>query len=117
MVHFNLVLVFFIWSNLLNNALKYGGSPPKAEVSVEATGRQVMISVTDGGEGIRQRDRRVIFQRFFRGDARLNQGKAGVGLGLAICRRFMKLLRGAVYVDPAWTGPGARFVVSLPART
>ncbi|NRB73756.1 MAG: HAMP domain-containing histidine kinase [Verrucomicrobiales bacterium] len=106
-----------VLANLLNNALKYGGSPPKAEVSVEATGRQVMISVTDGGEGIRQRDRRVIFQRFFRGDARLNQGKAGVGLGLAICRRFMKLLRGAVYVDPAWTGPGARFVVSLPART
>ncbi len=103
-------------ANLLQNALNYGGEPPRAKISVEEDPGQCRILVSDGGAGIAASDRRAVFQRFYRGDAQLNQGKVGVGLGLAICRRFMKLLKGKIYLENSGEGEGARFVVSLPFK-
>jgi len=103
-----------VLANLLENALKYGGTPPQAKVEARAGGRRVEIVVKDSGPGIPLRERRAVFRKFYRSDARLNRGHSGIGLGLAICRRFIRLLKGTIEVSPAENGEGAELVISLP---
>ncbi len=103
-----------VLANLVENALKYGGSPPRAEVVAKSSGRRVEIIVSDSGPGIPRKERKAVFRKFYRSDALLNHGHSGIGLGLAICRRFMKLLKGTIEVSTAENGDGAELVISLP---
>lgn len=102
-------------ANLLENALKYGGDPPVVKVEVNASGKRVEIMVRDQGPGIPRAERRAVFRKFYRSDALLHRGHSGVGLGLAICRHFLKLLKGKIEVSSPGAGEGATFTVSLPA--
>lgn len=104
-----------VLGNVLENALKYGGDPPVAEVKVSQQGRWVEIEVVDGGKGVPESERRAIFRKFYRSDRQLCGSKSGAGLGLAICQRFMRLLRGGIRLGEPAGDTGARFVLSLPA--
>lgn len=101
--------------NVLENALKYGGEPPRAEVEVSREGRWVEISISDSGGGVPNSERRAIFRKFYRSDRQLAGTESGAGLGLAICKRFMRLLRGNIRLAEERNTAGARFVLSLPA--
>lgn len=106
--------VKLILDNLIENALKYGGDPPHCQIEVTENGPRIEISIIDSGEGVERSERKTIFRKFYQGDAELSRNKSGVGLGLAICRHFARLLRGQVYVADSRAGEGARFVLSIP---
>lgn len=108
--------VKLILMNLLENALKYGGTPPGCRVVAREAGRRIEILVSDDGNGVERSERRAIFRKFYQGDAELSRGKTGVGLGLAICRQFARLLKGEIYVADAAAGEGATFVFTVPCR-
>ena len=73
--------------------------------------RRTVVDFIDNGEGIRDADREVIFEKFSR---LTDPGKAGgAGLGLAICREIMERLGGAISYQPGQGG--AAFRVTLPA--
>lgn len=88
-----------IFRNLLDNAVKYAGSPPKVEVSVGRTsdGRTVTL-IADNGRGIPPKMRRKIFGRFVRLGLELEREKPGTGLGLYIVRTLVRRLRGRIRV-------------------
>jgi PAS domain S-box-containing protein len=99
--------------NLLDNALKYGGSGP-VHVRAEATGEVVRISVADSGPGILPADRERIFEKFFRADPQMTYAPSGTGLGLYISRELARHMDGRLTLSP--TASGATFVLELPAN-
>jgi DNA-binding response OmpR family regulator len=100
-----------VWINLLSNAFKYGGSPPKVEVGGESDGVHVRFYVRDNGEPLSREDSERVFVPF----TRLQQERAeGHGLGLTTVQRIVSRLGGTVGVQPAPTG-GNEFHFTLLA--
>jgi signal transduction histidine kinase len=105
--------------NLMENAIKYGGSERWMRVSAESARNghrpEVVIFVEDRGPGVREADRQRIFEPFYRGEDSTTTGAPGSGLGLALVRPIVEAHGGTVTVESNGEGPGARFVVRLPA--
>lgn len=70
-------------SNLVENALKYGGA---ARARVYAEAGEAVIEVDDDGPGIPEHERERVFEPFFRGEPSRNRETGGIGLGLAVVR-------------------------------
>ncbi len=99
-----------VWVNYLNNALKYGGSPPRVTLWAEESGTQVCFSVRDNGIGIPS----VKLDQLFVPFERLGRvGTAGHGLGLSIVRQIVEKLGGEAGVTNE-EGEGSVFWFSLP---
>ena len=96
-------------TNLLDNALKYGGPGDPIDVDVRADGAEVSFAVRDRGPGIAPDQRERIFQPFERGDTKA----PGVGLGLHVAREIVLLHGGTIALEAPFDG-GARLVVTLP---
>lgn len=101
--------------NLLDNAVKYGGTPPQVEVLVRREGTdQVAIRITDNGPGIPMAMRRKIFGRFERLGLELERSKPGTGLGLYIVRTLVQRMKGKIRLRDRDGRSGAVFEVVLP---
>lgn len=104
-----------VFLNLLDNAVKYGGSEPRVVVDGRLLRRGVVvIRISDNGEGVEYDLRRKIFQRFYRGGSELERTTKGTGLGLHIVKSLLARMRGSVSVSGRGPLPGATFVVELP---
>jgi signal transduction histidine kinase len=99
--------------NLLQNAYKYTGEDKRIALGARREGRWVELSVEDNGMGIAPRERKRIFERFYRVDNLLTRKTEGSGLGLAITKRIVEAHGGriAVHSEP---GKGSRFTLQLP---
>jgi signal transduction histidine kinase len=100
-----------VLGNLVGNALKF--TPEGGEVRVEAERGQggLLVRIADTGPGIPEEHRSHIFERYYRVER--TRG-LGTGLGLAICRQVAEAHGGWVRLEETG-GPGATFVVFLPA--
>jgi signal transduction histidine kinase len=106
-----------IFRNLIDNAVKYAGTPPRVAVTARCGANQeVLVQVADNGRGIPYHLRRKIFGRFVRLGSELEREKPGTGLGLYIVRTLLRRLRGSIRVRDPKQGPGAVFEVRLPGR-
>jgi signal transduction histidine kinase len=106
-----------IFRNLLDNAIKYGGTPPEVQISVRLeTPTQAIISIADNGVGIPTHMRRKIFGRFERLGLELERSKPGTGLGLHIVRTLVQRLKGKVRIRDREQGSGTVFEIVLPAE-
>jgi signal transduction histidine kinase len=108
-------LVQQILGNLLDNASKYsrGAADRRIWLRVDGEGRRLVFEVEDHGAGVPKRERGSIFRAFRRGrNAGVTGG--GVGLGLALARRWARLLGGELTLRPP-AGGGACFRLTLPA--
>lgn len=106
-----------IFRNLLDNSVKYGGSPPwvRVETAAASPGR-IVVRISDNGSGIPAILRRKIFNRFVRLGSELERKKPGTGLGLYIVRTLVERLGGRVTVRDRAKEPGTLFEVQLPGR-
>lgn len=106
-------------TNLVENAIKYGGSGKWVglRLSHEETvrGRQVRLEVADRGEGIDPIHLPRLAERFYRVDGHRSRDKGGTGLGLAIVKHIAQRHRGRLVVE-SQLGQGTRFSVILPAN-
>jgi len=103
-------------ANLLDNAIKYSPVDARVEIRVRRDKRFVLFAVSDNGIGIAPRDKRRIFQRFYRADQRLSRDTGGVGLGLSIVDLIVRRHGGRVYVESS-PGKGSTFVMRVPVAT
>jgi heavy metal sensor kinase len=100
--------------NLIDNALQY--SPSGGTVAISCTLRDSWwdLVVADSGPGVQPAMKPLLFERFARADPARRRDTGGAGLGLALCAVIAQLHNGSISLDEG-PGPGARFVVRLPA--
>lgn len=106
-----------VWTNYLNNAIKYGGIPPVVQIGASPLDDgMVKFWIQDNGEGIKPEDQSRLFIDFSRLDG--NHQPDGHGLGLSIVRRIIEKMGGKVGVESrGHLGEGSRFWFTLPAAT
>jgi len=100
-------------SNLLENAIKYGGRPALIRVRLRTESDCAMLEVSDNGDGIPEGEIPFIFDRFYRAGDEMTRTSQGTGLGLYLVHRIVKAHQGTVSV--AATGcEGTTMRVTLP---
>jgi signal transduction histidine kinase len=103
-----------VFSNLLDNAMKYGVEPEveTAKISVHAQRREgsAVVTITDAGVGIAAHQRQHVLERFVRLDE--SRTKPGNGLGLSLVSSVVKLHSGTLTLDDA--KPGLKVIITLP---
>ncbi len=97
-------------TNLLTNAMRYGGSKP-ISIEISKTPSRAVMVVRDRGMGIKKEDLSRIFQQFER--AVSANEVSGLGLGLYIVKQILDAHGGTVSVESE-IGEGSRFFVELP---
>ena len=103
--------------NLVGNAIKYTDS---GYVVVEIGGKynesggfDLRFNVKDTGRGIREEDRKTLFDAFARADMNKNRSIEGTGLGLSIVKSIVDSMKGKIYVTSTY-GEGSVFSVVIP---
>ncbi|MHB8736511.1 MAG: sensor histidine kinase, partial [Terriglobales bacterium] len=103
-----------VFENLLDNACKYSEAGTPITIQIEQAWRGVMLAVSDRGQGIRAEDLPHLCDPFYRSAEARRLGRPGVGLGLTVVGRILKVLGGELHIEST-PGQGSRFSVYLPA--
>jgi signal transduction histidine kinase len=99
--------------NLLSNAIKFTQEGGRIEVAAMSKDGFVEVSVSDTGVGIAPEDQEKVFEEFRQvGTA---DKAEGTGLGLTLCRKFIELHGGRIWVK-SQEGQGSTFTFTIPAR-
>jgi signal transduction histidine kinase/CheY-like chemotaxis protein len=101
-------------TNLLANALRYGGDGD-VRVSVKRAGGEAVLLVSDTGVGMEPATAARIFQPFYQAPQPLARSSGGLGLGLTIVATIVERLGGAIRATSMGAGKGSSFEVRLPA--
>ena len=102
-----------VWSNLLENAIRFSPRGDKVYVRLRSNGQEGFVEVEDNGPGMSELELAHIFERFHRGDSSRARDTGGYGLGLAISKALIEAYGGAITPESA-PGRGTRMVVSVP---
>ena len=102
-----------VFSNLVDNAIKYSEAGGVVLVEGVTQGDEIVVTVTDHGIGIAERDQKRIFERFYRVDKARSRATGGTGLGLSIVRHIVLEHGGSIDVRSE-EGTGSTFMVRLP---
>jgi two-component system phosphate regulon sensor histidine kinase PhoR len=109
--------LYEVFENLIDNAIKYGGSGSTVEVELRVAekrpGFAYLVSVVDHGAGIPAEHVPRLTERFYRVDAESSRRKNGTGLGLAIVKHILNRHHGLMTIRSA-PGEGTRIEVLLP---
>ena len=100
------------FENVIRNAIRYSPNGTQVEVSLNNNGDEATISVRDRGPGIPKDLMERVFDPFFRVDPSREEKTGGLGLGLAIARRAIRVHHGDIVAVPVSTG--ALFEITLP---
>jgi two-component system phosphate regulon sensor histidine kinase PhoR len=104
-----------VFENLVENALKYGGSGKRVDVAIAKWGNEALVSVRDYGPGIAAEHLPRLTERFYRVDVAGSRAQGGTGLGLALVKHILNRHRGRLTIDSR-AGQGATFTVRIPLR-
>jgi len=99
--------------NLIDNAVKYSAEGSTVEVDLAQTDDEIVVSVTDQGQGVAREHLPRLFERFYRVDKARSRDLGGTGLGLAIVKHIAQIHGGRVSVDSV-VGRGSTFRIHLP---
>jgi signal transduction histidine kinase len=100
--------------NLLSNAIKFAPEGGRIDVGAAPKDGFVEVSVTDTGVGIAPEDQEAVFEEF-RQVGMAAKKVEGTGLGLTLCRKFVELHGGRIWVKSE-LGVGSTFTFSLPLQ-
>jgi two-component system phosphate regulon sensor histidine kinase PhoR len=103
-----------VFSNLIENAMKYASSGGKIVLGARPVDRGVQFYVRDFGPGIASEHLPRLFERFYRVDKARSRESGGTGLGLAIAKHIMLAHSGTIYAESE-LNHGSVFLFTLPA--
>lgn len=93
------LLLQLLFSNLLDNALKYSAEDKAVQVILKIKQRTIILQVIDDGEGIDANEKKRIFDKFYRTGNEVTRKTQGTGLGLYLCKRIIKDHEGRIWVE------------------
>lgn len=102
--------------NLVENAIKYTRASGRVSVRLTQQEGEALVSVSDTGPGIPERDLPRVFDKFFRAHTRDETQVHGSGLGLAIVKSIVEQHGGRVWAESK-LNIGSKFTLALPIRT
>ena len=102
-----------VFSNLIENAMKYGRGGGRVELGARAAQRGIEFYVKDFGAGISSEHLPRLFERFYRVDKARSRESGGTGLGLAIAKHIMRAHGGAIRAESE-LNHGSTFLFTLP---
>jgi two-component system sensor histidine kinase BaeS len=102
-----------LFTNLLENSLRYTDPGGRVEVGMHPVGRKLQMSFSDSSPGVTREQRTKLFARFYRVDNSRNRTRGGSGLGLAICWNIVDAHQGSIEAKPSPLG-GLLVEVTLP---
>jgi signal transduction histidine kinase len=106
-----------VLGNLLDNALRHTLPGGSVEISSVSSPDQLVIAVSDTGDGIAAEHLPQLFERFYRADSARDREHGGAGIGLAIARALVEAHGGTISAASAGPGTGATFIIRLPVTT
>jgi two-component system phosphate regulon sensor histidine kinase PhoR len=102
-----------VFSNLIDNALKYGATGGRVILGARSVPHAVEFFVRDFGAGIGSEHLPRLFERFYRVDKARSRESGGTGLGLAIAKHIMLAHGGSIRAESE-LGHGSTFLFTLP---
>lgn len=104
-----------LFSNLINNSIKYMAKEGKREIHLRLTEdtTSIIVMLQDTGIGIRAEHIPNLFKKFYRVKESETKGIQGTGLGLVICKKIIDLHQGTINVNSTF-GEGSTFTITFP---
>ncbi len=101
-----------MFSNLMDNAVNYSPRGGCIQIDASINGNMLVISIINSNPGVSELKLKGLFERFQRGDASASGGVGHAGIGLSLCQRIVKTLKGELVasVDDQWF----KITVNLP---
>ncbi len=103
-----------VFGNLLSNACKYSGTGTSIHLEAHREEGEIVVTVSDNGIGIEPAVITRIFDLFVQASRTLDRATGGLGIGLTLVQRLVKLHGGSVVAHSDGLGKGASFAVRLP---
>ncbi len=107
--------IYQVFSNLINNSLKYSGKVKRVIIGFKRLKKEVRIFVKDFGLGIPSYQRKSVFQKFFRADNVATISTEGTGLGLYIVKGIVEAHGGKIWFETE-ENRGTTFYFTLPTK-
>ena len=104
-------LIFQVWINLLENAIKFSKTNGKIDVKVSHKNNDIIVTIKDYGVGMQEDEIEKAFERFYQIDK--SHSEEGSGLGLAIVKRIIELSDGKIEIESK-ENKGTTVIVKLP---
>jgi signal transduction histidine kinase len=101
--------------NLVSNAIKFTAKGGKIIVGATIKNQQAEIYVNDDGTGISREKLNELFDISKKTTTKGTEGESGTGLGLLLCKEFVELQKGKIWVDSE-VGKGTTFYFSIPLK-
>ena len=102
-----------LFTNLIENTLRYTDSPGKLEIQLKENKEDILITFSDSEPGVDPDVMDKVFDRFFREELSRSREKGGAGLGLAICHEIIEAHSGTIKATTSEHG-GLSIEISLP---
>ena len=106
-------LLFQVWTNILDNAIKFSNENGKISVKISVAQDKISVSIKDNGIGMDSEELGMIYTRFYQIDK--SHSGEGSGLGLAIVKRIVEISNGEINVQSE-KGKGTTFAIILPQK-
>lgn len=104
-------MLYQVWLNLLDNAIKFTPAEGKVEIKLVNSAPAVIVTVQDNGCGISENTKSHVFDKFYQGDT--SHATEGNGLGLTLCQKIVQLHGGTIHLSGR-EGHGTCVAVELP---
>lgn len=100
-----------VWINILSNAIAYSDKNSRVYVKMYSNDNIVSVEIEDEGQGMDERTKERIFEKFYKGDT--SHSKEGSGLGLSLVKRIIDLHQGNIEVEST-LGKGTKVKIDIP---
>ncbi|SAL81838.1 PAS/PAC sensor hybrid histidine kinase [Caballeronia arvi] len=103
-----------IFSNLLDNAIKYTNEGGRVVVRAAVVEREVCVTITDTGTGIADDALPNVFELFAQGSGHGEPSRGGLGIGLSVCKSLTEMHGGRIVAKSEGRDKGSEFEIRLP---